>query len=154
IGSVSAGYHWLLANPPEACSNGLRAKLTTMAINFQIGGKQVDYARSANLHSDIHGLFFALKQYKIDNKGTLPITIPNDHFAEFCSTSIEHDCQGLDINFLVGSYYIMEIPQSPYIDRKSSHTDYGIKQNEDGNVTIKSLNHDFFHPSSCLKAQL
>lgn len=118
---------------------GILAGIVILAIN---PNKQLGDTRNAQRSVDANSFLNAVYQYTIDNKGTLPATIPTSADClgtatnEICKSGAA-SCAGLiDLTVLTANQkYIVSIPQDP-TGASTNGAGYHIAKNANGRVTV------------------
>jgi len=107
------------------------AGIVILAIN---PNKQLGDTRNAQRKADVNTILNAVYQYRIDNNGTLPVSISTTPTA-VCKTG--GSCSGLiDLSVLTASEkYLTSIPYDPTTSTSNS-TNYNISKSANGRITV------------------
>lgn len=115
---------------------GLIAILSSMVIAALSPTRQLGSSRDAKRRSDVNTILNAVYQYAIDNQGTLPATIPMGTNREICKLATI-DCDEVNLDVLSGTY-LVSIPVDPRATATSTGTDYLIRRDANGRLTVSA----------------
>lgn len=115
---------------------GLIAVLSSMVIAALSPTRQLGSSRDAKRRSDVNTILNAVYQYAIDHQGILPATIPMGTNREICRLSAT-DCDEVDLDVLSGTY-LVSIPIDPQSTDTSTGTDYLIRRDVNGRLTVSA----------------
>ena len=112
------------------------AAIVIIAIN---PARQLAQARNTQRWSNVNTILNAIHQYAVDNKGTLPGSIPTGTAAEVCASSVvSTSCTGgmVDMTMLTNlETYLTAVPSDPGCPTGCSASPLGV-----GYKVIKSAN--------------
>jgi prepilin-type N-terminal cleavage/methylation domain-containing protein len=117
---------------------GLIAVLSSMVIAALSPTRQLGSSRDAKRRSDVNTILNAVYQYAIDHQGILPSSIPNGSAREICILAAG-DCDEVDLDALSGTY-LVSIPVDPQASTTGTGTDYFIRRDDNGRLTITAPN--------------